>query len=94
MNYPEHDKLQLVKDRSQACGEFMDWLLNEKKIELAEWGVDQDEAADHPEAETPFLWPISRPWTSLLAEFFGIDEKKLEAETVAMLEEMRKGNSK
>jgi hypothetical protein len=24
--YPEHDKLHAIKDESQACGEFIDWL--------------------------------------------------------------------
>ncbi len=30
VQYPEHEKLQLVKEKTQACGEFLDWLIEEK----------------------------------------------------------------
>lgn len=35
-DYPEHDKLEKIKDQSQACGEFLEWL-GEKDIFLARW---------------------------------------------------------
>lgn len=27
VQYPEHEKLRLVSEKSQACGEFLDWLI-------------------------------------------------------------------
>lgn len=35
--YPEHEKLDEIKDQSQAIGEFLEWLGREKSIELCEW---------------------------------------------------------
>lgn len=64
--YPEHDKLRKISDRSQACGEFLDWLEEEKGWEL-------------PSHSKP----------ALLAEFFEIDQERLEDEKQAMLNELR-----
>ena len=33
--YPEHEKLKAISGKSQACGEFVDWLRDEAKIVLA-----------------------------------------------------------
>ena len=35
--YPEHEKLSAISDKSQACGEFIEWLGYEKGIVLAKW---------------------------------------------------------
>jgi hypothetical protein len=75
-HWPEHEKLHKVVDKSQAIGEFLDWCAAEKGIVL----VNQD---DYRREGIPVSF---RP---LLAEFFNIDEKALEAEKVAMLEQMR-----
>lgn len=66
--YPEHAKLHAVKDKSQACGEFLRWLVEEKR-EFEQTGFTglQD----------------------LLAEFFEIDQNRLEREKQQMLEELR-----
>lgn len=37
-DYPEHEKLKAISDKSQTIGEFLDWLM---------WG-GLDEAAGHP----------------------------------------------
>lgn len=37
MDYPEHEKLTAVKDRSQAIGEFIDWYQSEGGGVLAHW---------------------------------------------------------
>lgn len=79
MNYPEHAKLKAIVDKSQVIGEFMDWL-SDKGIHLAEWGKHE-------------LFSINTPIRDLLAEFFGIDQKKLDAEKDAMLEEQRRLNT-
>jgi hypothetical protein len=74
--WPEHEKLHKVVDKSQAIGEFLEWCADEKGLHLAH-------LADFREDGMPV------PFRPLLAEFFDIDEKRLEAEKVAMLTQMR-----
>ena len=78
--YPESDKVAAVSKESQACGEFLDWLKQEKKLELCE-------------REGGEWLPTFCPTQRLLEEFFGIDPNKLEAERRAMLDEMRGAGS-
>lgn len=85
-DYPEHEKLHEVKDQSQACGQFVDWLAEEKGIHLAEWINVYDEWEDEHKQELVYARPRL---TALLAEHFGIDEYKLELEKRAMLDEIR-----
>ncbi len=73
--YPEHVKLQLVKDKSQVCGEFLEFLENRGTF-LAEMHDGE-------------LYTTSTCWEELLAMFFGIDLGKLEAEKKQMLAELR-----
>jgi hypothetical protein len=75
--YPEHRKLKAVVDRSQTIGEFLDWL-EEKGLWLANMDV-----------EGPRMSPYYYKKENILAEFFGIDLKKIEKEKLAMLEELR-----
>lgn len=35
--YPEHEKLSKISTESQAIGDFLDWLGNEKGISLMQW---------------------------------------------------------
>jgi hypothetical protein len=35
--YPEHLKLEKVKDKSQTCGEFLEWLHDAQEIYLAHY---------------------------------------------------------
>lgn len=79
---PEHVKLQAVADRSQAIGEFLEWL-DEQDIALSE--IDR---------YTKYLtrgWrlPIVEPRDKLIARFFGIDLVALETEKRAMLAELQ-----
>jgi len=77
--YPEHEKLEKIKDFSQKCGEFLDWLQHEKGLFLATYsGEEGDE-----------LYRADETINQLLVEFFGIDLKKLEAEKLKMLDEIR-----
>lgn len=58
-SYPEHEKLSAVKDQSQRIGEFLEWLMDEKKVELAFWhkhseqcdGFNADTGEIEPEYE-------------------------------------------
>lgn len=74
--YPEHEKLQAVKEQSQICGEFLEWL-HQKHFVIAVYAGNE-------------LVPSYQRTTTLLAEFFEIDEDKLEDEKMQMLEEFRK----
>lgn len=75
--YPEHDKLQLIADKSQAIGEFLEWLQEEKQLVICQ------SADEH-------YYPHFVRKEELLADFFEIDLKKLDDEKRAMLKEYRK----
>jgi tRNA(Ile2) C34 agmatinyltransferase TiaS len=75
--YPEHEKLHLIKDKSQAIGEFLEWLQGEQGCVIAQYSGDD-------------LHPIDSRNEQLLAYFFEIDLVKLEKEKRAMLDELRK----
>lgn len=92
--YPEHQRLSDCHDKSQVCGEFLDFLQSEKGLSLSmrytcdEMGHDEDDCPcpdDH-------MGPAHQRIETLLAEFFDIDPKKLEDEKCAMLEECRRKN--
>ncbi len=74
--YPEHEKLQAVQRESEAQGQFLDWLINERRprLVIAEY-VGSGDA----------LEPARPKIVELLAEFHGIDLGKIEAEKRALL---------
>jgi len=76
-DYPEHDKLHLVKDATQAAGEFVEWL-GTQGIFLAVREQEWDRAV-----------PASCSITDLLARWHDIDLSKIEAEKRAMLATIR-----
>ena len=86
--YPEHAKLMKVTDKSQAIGEFIEFGGYVLAIEAEEADCWLDCEQDHPH-----LKAVSKPITTVLAEYFGIDEGKVEVEKRAMLEAMREMNS-
>jgi hypothetical protein len=75
-DYPEHAKLVAVREVSQAQGEFLVWLGEEKNYLLGKWTADE-------------MVPVHADIQKLLAEFHGVDLNRLEAEKQAMLEELR-----
>lgn len=77
MEYPEHEKLAKVKDESQAIGEFLEWLENHGEYELG------------AVAEDLKLYPLGKSIERILAEYFKVDQRKLEAEKQTMLEAIR-----
>lgn len=83
--YPEHEKLQKVKDTSQAIGEFLEWC-DGRGWHLAEW----DESRQYQ----PRMMPLSGGVNDVLAEYFDIDLNTLEAEKRAMLDRQRDLNAK
>lgn len=76
--YPEHTKLTSISDTSQKIGEFIDWLRSERGIDLTEYNQYED-----------FHYTTGQRTDQLLADFFGIDQDKIEAEKRAMLESLR-----
>ncbi len=79
--YPECEKMSAVKDKSQAIGEFLEWLGSEKEVFLAKWELDEYE----DEYITRFLYSAEK----LLAEFFNIDLNKVEQERRQILSELK-----
>lgn len=76
--YPESAKQLRLRDKSEAAGEFADWLLNDTDIILAHYPKDSER-----------LVPTNRSIESLLAEWLGINLPKLDAEKEQILDETR-----
>ena len=81
--YPELDKIQEVKEKSQELGEFLEWLT--RKYVLANW-VD---GVDDMGFETSLLFRNSDNTEKILADYFGIDLVKAEKEREQLLENFR-----
>jgi hypothetical protein len=79
-DYPEHEKLKKISDKSQTVGDFLEWL-NSQGIYLMTL-----EASMHDEWTAP-----QKSRVTLLAEFFEIDQAKLEEEKRVMFEDARSG---
>lgn len=77
MKYQQHEKLNTVKDQSQAIGDFLEWLHSEKGIILASYG----------NSDSNLLTPDGTAKERLIAEYFEIDLDALESEKRAMLAE-------
>lgn len=93
--YPEHEKLRLIKNKSQACGDFYEWL-QEQGYVIASRHVHTEGCTyeDHDDWKTcgmneGELFAALIPRDSLLAKFFEIDQVKIEKEKLQMLEELR-----
>jgi hypothetical protein len=82
---PTLDKMLDVKDRSQAIGEFLEWLEDEKGVELVTTELH------HGGSRALEYVPLRQGTESLLAEFFGIDLDAAEREKRALLDELRAG---
>ncbi len=84
MKYPEHEKLEKIRDKSQLIGEFLEWLNEEQHLFICE--------EDTGSYENAFvLFSFSNE--VLLARYFDIDLDKLEQEKRQMLKELRKEKS-
>lgn len=74
---PECDKMLAVKDKSQAIGEFLEWLQGEQEVTLAAYGTERNTRNR--------LFPIQTTTEAMLADFFGINLAKVEQERRALL---------
>lgn len=95
MDTTEIEKVEKVADKSQAIGEFIEWLQGPKglticrsitKEEVNQYREDNNERPDFSIGD---LIPSRQPIEALLAEYFGIDLKKVEEEKLAILNEIR-----
>lgn len=91
-NFPECNKFASVREQANQIGNFIDFLRDQKKYTFAKWYSMQEEEDDDEKVDDR-LMPEFPDMERLLMEFFGIDEKKLEAERRAMLEAMRTLNA-
>ncbi len=91
--YPEHDKLRKVKDKSQEMGYFLDWLSSTNivlcKIHTHDEGCKDDDGDNYCGYHEDEYTSIRVGPEQLLSEYFNIDLKKLEEEKQQMLEEIR-----
>ncbi len=82
--YPEHEKLTAVKEKSQLLGEFLDWV-EQKGYVFCYYDSDGERGIFDR------YRPIHKPIEKWLAEFYEIDLKVLEEENQQMLAEIRGG---
>lgn len=81
---PECDRMLVVAPESQKIGEFLDWL-SEQGIHLASY----EEVEEYRDEQ---LVVRHEPFDRLLARYFEIDLKKVEAERRAILAAIQTGN--
>lgn len=90
------DKLSEVKDKSQAIGEFLEWIFGSKSYHLARYltdkeyesedniywvdGLYENEQFKRYEIKKEELIPVQMNIEKLLAEYFEIDLQKVEEE--------------
>lgn len=75
--WPEHLRLHAVKDQTQSICTFLDWLQNEKGYRICEYNQDG-------------LVVTCRNIVDMVAEYFEIDQVKLEREKRQMLAQLQK----
>lgn len=85
---PESDKMIAAREKSQAIGEFLEWLRKEKKVVLSVYSKAEDEEAGlrHPQER---LMPFYDNTEKMLADYFEIDLAAVEQEKRAILEALR-----
>lgn len=88
--YPEHLKMEAIQDKSQAIGQFLDWLLHERPDGVVDLVVFDEDI----EQDVNVRWSMSTAnkvniIQGLLAEYFDIDLVKIEKEKQAMIEACR-----
>ncbi len=82
--YPEHEKLDAIKNLSQAINDFLDWAAEEEDLVLCEPG----DLTQYGEPSA-YRLPTFISHKTLLARHFDIDLDRLEAEKRAMLDAIR-----
>jgi len=81
-------KMGAVKEKSQAIGEFIEWLRDTKSVVFAEWvdEICESNCRHKHEARLVSAYVDIESW---LAQFFDIDLDKVEKEKRAILKALR-----
>lgn len=87
---PELDKVKSVSEKSQSIGEFLDFMINKKKIKFCQVVKEDEDRED----TFPRYAPVPINLEILLAEFFKINLNKAEKERRAILEAIREDRRK
>ncbi len=87
--YPEHEKQAKIVAESQAIGEFLDFGLAKQGLYLCEADNETYRTASGPETH---FFPTHKSIPSILAQYFGIDQTKIDAEKEQMLRDLRAQN--
>ena len=92
--YAEHERVSQVKDKSQAIGEFLQWLADQG-IQLGKYVNDEIKTydGDSDSFTVTHFRPHHERIEDLLARYYNIDLNKLEREKREMLAELRKRNA-
>lgn len=90
-DYPEHEKLDGIKDKSQLLGDLLEHL-RQKGVGLYYYVEDSQTNRRGEKIPVDIITPYRHSIPEILADFFGIDLAKLDAEKNKMLEEFRKQN--
>lgn len=92
--YPECEKMQSVKEKSQELGFFLEWL--KSRYELCEW---KDETKEFfGDNDNDYVWspegyyPARVNIQDILADYFNIDLNKVAEEQSQILDELRKND--
>lgn len=86
-DYPEHDKLEEISDKSQEIGDFLSWLAegeyqSSEDLGSIELGCYRSRfTGQREESMSPTMVPVE----TLLAAYFEIDQDKIEDEKRSML---------
>lgn len=93
--YPEHDKLQAISDESQTIGLFLDtsgYTLCRVMYRAPHNGIGALSETPTKDDQDGRLVPVSTPINDILADYFDIDQAKIEEEKRAMLDQLRAMN--
>jgi hypothetical protein len=100
--YPECEKMAAIREKSQAIGEFLEWLNSgeadgsrfERPVFLGAYRIVTETSRGELEEDEYYVSDVCIdpfPYTTeaLLAKFFNVDLNKVEKERQAMLAELR-----
>lgn len=93
-DYPEHERMHKIKDKSQAIGEFLEWLGGQHMAVCQRHEHSHDNGCyEKGKLECGLYddtyYPIFESIEKILARHFDIDLDKIEAEKQAMLASLR-----
>ncbi len=90
---PELKKMQAVQDKSQAIGEFLEWLNGEHKIQLMKKPMDKcEDCYECEDCGGIMMEYANMNIKRMLADFFEIDLGECEQECQTLLDAIQEDN--